>query len=745
MNRIQKFTLQLLALVSPALAVEDPDLLDLSLEELQNIEVTSSTLMAKKSSDVHANLSVVTREMILKRGYRNLVQVLEDIPGFDFATGEDGGGEYTTHSFHRGIGGDNGNSKILIMVNGVIQNFINNNWSTLWTDEMMLFSVKRIEIIQGPGSVIYGSNAVSGIIHFIMDDGLSGSDGLVGYGEGNSRRLDLRTGRAWENASLNLALHYFESDGDEGDRHDPGGYFHGNRVPNLLTQNIDKNGTYTGLDGTGNATVAHPEAGRRLKDGFDTSKKDWSGRFNIGLGPNLDIEGFYWEKQDGLGSYVPGYEYYTNTDNRLYRVHMKGYHLALKGDHQLTESLDLSSNFVHRVTEQSPDTGFHYTYRFHNLAKTYHSFSSQTYLEEIFRKRFDESSTLAVGLKFSVNRKMPQIVSLGSIQDAQFNGTTSSWEDAEAGNGLDIDKNRPVFHSQEFAAYTVYDKMISSRLGLSLGLRFDSNNEEFGEVLSPRVGLNMNWNRHWTTKFMVGEAFRQPSNFEYYDEFRGNPDLDPETVQTLEVQQSYYDTDELLVKLSLFVSRLKDEIQVVNNLYQNTDKGYVRGLVLASDFQASPDLKFFANGIFTEGRDSGESWSEIEHVAEWKGTIGMNSSLFNDALNLNLRGNYVGKTLAPTSNTWMWRHHNGYAPASFRVNATLTFRHLWHNRIQPQLVIRNLFDDDSFRLGRQGGNSDVADHDPTSTMGTDINPDGFIPAYHPQARRCVHLNFKVRF
>ena len=112
----------------------DDDLYDLSLDDLQNIEVTSSSRIEQKSSDVQANLSVITASMIRKRGYQNLVQILEDIPGFDFATGEDGGGEYTTHSIHRGIGGDNGNSRILIMVNGVVQNFINNNWSTLWTN-----------------------------------------------------------------------------------------------------------------------------------------------------------------------------------------------------------------------------------------------------------------------------------------------------------------------------------------------------------------------------------------------------------------------------------------------------------------------------------------------------------------------------------------------------------------------------------------------------------------------------------
>lgn len=49
-------------------------------------------------------------------------------------------------SMNRGIG-DVGNSEILVMVDGIVQNSISFNWSLLWTNENMLIDVERIKII----------------------------------------------------------------------------------------------------------------------------------------------------------------------------------------------------------------------------------------------------------------------------------------------------------------------------------------------------------------------------------------------------------------------------------------------------------------------------------------------------------------------------------------------------------------------------------------------------------------------
>jgi outer membrane receptor for ferrienterochelin and colicin len=138
----------------------------LSLRELSHVKVVTPSMTEQEIKDSPTNIFVISKEMILERGYLNLVEICQDIPGFDFAMFEDGGGEYNTFSKNRGVG-TIGNTNIMIMVDGIIQNEISFNWSLLWNFENMLHDLEHIEIIQGPGSALYGPQAFTGIINFI--------------------------------------------------------------------------------------------------------------------------------------------------------------------------------------------------------------------------------------------------------------------------------------------------------------------------------------------------------------------------------------------------------------------------------------------------------------------------------------------------------------------------------------------------------------------------------------------------
>ena len=59
------------------------DYFALSLEELANIKVITSSRREQSIDDSYANIMVVTKEMIERRGYRNIIEILEDLPGFD--------------------------------------------------------------------------------------------------------------------------------------------------------------------------------------------------------------------------------------------------------------------------------------------------------------------------------------------------------------------------------------------------------------------------------------------------------------------------------------------------------------------------------------------------------------------------------------------------------------------------------------------------------------------------------------
>ncbi len=144
------------------------DIYSYSLKDLAETYISTGSVEEAPVNIAPSNITIITKQMIDERGYQTLVDICQDIPGFDFMMYNDGGGEYPGYSKNRGLG-EIGNPEILIMIDGIVQNNISFNWSLLWTYENMLIDVLKIEIIQGPGSVMYGAQAFTGVINIITN------------------------------------------------------------------------------------------------------------------------------------------------------------------------------------------------------------------------------------------------------------------------------------------------------------------------------------------------------------------------------------------------------------------------------------------------------------------------------------------------------------------------------------------------------------------------------------------------
>jgi len=757
------------AISSQSFAQEDTDVFELDLTQLASLKVVSASRYEQSLYDAPANITVITPKLIERRGYRNLIEVLEDVPGFDFATFEDGGGEYPVHSLSRGIGGDNGNTKILFMVDNIIQNHISFNWSLGWNNQMPLHDIERIEIIQGPGSALYGSNALSGIIHIITKKKQEKDNEIYvkpWIGQHDTKAIDLRYASTFKDLHYSATFRKYDTDGDQGiGRPDPGSYFQNNFEPNVLTQNYNSSGVFE-------TNVANPTAGRALEDGFNNSKDNLGLRANLFyFNPDEEITsgtkeagiGFsYWDKEDGLGSYVPGFEYRTRDPE--YLVHYRNYHIYGKHDYQFKENLLAKSLIWYRANTQEPNTGFTYAYRFNDLKKSYYSSSYQLGLEEQAHFSFGESSKLLIGGRYLNNRKMDQLISLGQIHSGNTNTTTSSWELADQGLGIGLPETEPDIIENEYALYGVLDGDVNRYVSYSLGTRFDYSTE-YKSTINPRAALILNlpvedWKvpvDQWNVKLLGGSAFRAPSIFETRDEFRGNTGLEPEKIITYEIENniqvfSNRDRDyfsDLHLKFNFFLSELKDFISLVPDAsraggerYDNIGKSYIRGVSTRLDLNVMKDLFFYFNYIFLEARDEGGRWDDIEHTAKHKINAGFNWLTLQQHLNINFRLNYVGERKVPITNSFF----NDLAPGYTKANLVLTGKsllkdRLWNIEAEPQLIVKNLFDEDIVGVGRQAGSSDRSAFDPD----TNPNPAGFIPPYHPQPGRTWFFNVKFTY
>lgn len=131
-----------------------------------------SVVTASKSSqsleEATSVMTVVSREDIERSGARTLYELLKRVPGF-FPTRQ----ATWSLSASRGVVSD-GNEHVLLLVDGHAQNSIVGQGFQQQDMLPLLDKVEKIEIIRGPGSVVWGSSAVSGVINIITRDNLTG-------------------------------------------------------------------------------------------------------------------------------------------------------------------------------------------------------------------------------------------------------------------------------------------------------------------------------------------------------------------------------------------------------------------------------------------------------------------------------------------------------------------------------------------------------------------------------------------
>ncbi|MBN1959360.1 MAG: TonB-dependent receptor [Deltaproteobacteria bacterium] len=140
---------------------------NMSLNELLNIAIPEVTTASQKQEQVQAapaTVLVITQNDLRMRGYGYLSEVLRDLP--DMETIDDYWAEVGTLVPVRGVVGNN---KIIVLLNGARLNPPGGEPMMFHRDFSVRYA-KQIEIVYGPGSTMYGQDAISAVINIITKD-----------------------------------------------------------------------------------------------------------------------------------------------------------------------------------------------------------------------------------------------------------------------------------------------------------------------------------------------------------------------------------------------------------------------------------------------------------------------------------------------------------------------------------------------------------------------------------------------
>ena len=202
-----------LATAAPAFAAEPrthlAELADLSLEQLTQLTVTTASRREERLVEAPASIFVITADDIRRSGATSLPEVLRLAPNLQVMRGDTS--QYVVSA--RG-GLTTTANKMLVLIDG--RTIYTPLFSGVFYDAVtvMLEDVDRIEVISGPGSTLWGTNAVNGVINVISKSARQTQGGLVAAAAGDQERgASLRHGTtAGEGGAIRFFGRYYERD-----------------------------------------------------------------------------------------------------------------------------------------------------------------------------------------------------------------------------------------------------------------------------------------------------------------------------------------------------------------------------------------------------------------------------------------------------------------------------------------------------------------------------------------------------
>jgi outer membrane receptor for ferrienterochelin and colicin len=141
------------------------DLLSLDMEALLNVKVTTASKFSEKLSDAPGVMHVITRDELQRYNALTLAEILNHVPGLALTTAS-----FTDRSMVASRGDQTAinSGHILYLINGrPTREVLEGGIASDLLESFPVGILERVEVILGPGSVLYGSNAYSAVVNLI--------------------------------------------------------------------------------------------------------------------------------------------------------------------------------------------------------------------------------------------------------------------------------------------------------------------------------------------------------------------------------------------------------------------------------------------------------------------------------------------------------------------------------------------------------------------------------------------------
>ena len=407
----------------------------------------------QKVNEAPAAVIIITAEQIRKYGYRNFAQILDSAPGL-FTNNDRNYGYLGIRGFNRP--GDYTSRVLLLIDNHRLNDAVFDQGGSGTEMPIDVDLIDRIEIIKGPGSSLYGTNAFFGVVNVITKRGrdIKGAEVSGEASSFNTYRSRLSYGNKFSNGVEMLVSGSFSD--SEGHRELPYPAFASTN--NGIAKDADRDNLY-----------------------YYTGKLSYADFTLTG--------GHQWRKKN-----VPTAAFGTVfNDNRQHTLDERTY-LDLVYQHEFAYQFNVKARLYYD----------RYYYKAH-LPYDYAGTGTPP-----FTLNKDVTEADWWGTELTVTKRLfdQHKVTVGTEYRDQFRLNQSNGDLDPPATYLD-DKRR----SSLIAAYLQDEWAIMNHLVLTAGVRHD-HYSTFGGTTNPRAGLISTWDKT-TVKLLYGQAFRAPNPYEH--------------------------------------------------------------------------------------------------------------------------------------------------------------------------------------------------------------------------------------
>jgi hypothetical protein len=564
------------------------DVADMNLEELMGLTIMTGSLTLHKTSKSPVSLTTITAENIAHTPARDLADLIEIyVPGALFLN-------HTVS--HVGLRGMANNSNYLLLVNGIDNGFKIAHGALLDLSNWDLNDIERIEIIRGPGSVIYGPNALSGIIKITTKTALT-SEGLSVGAESN---LTYRSTGAF------VEMGYQENDFNlygYGSIRYSGGYEDADFF--AINPNTGESGYIDTGQGEGVVPLYGDNQGKpQVKLHLDANLfKEWRLwiRYSNSDRPALFQQRTMVQSVDGVLPY-----WFSGQE---------GVVSALENNHSFNENVTLDSKvsfsskqyydyWITHPDKHYDEGGFNSPYGAGNIIYGYSEsnflFSSMARINQ-----FDNKLKLAVGAEYDYIFFNPPWG-----KDKMYLLSN----DYQTPDGRYIeDMIAKGFETNTISLLGEGNLQLFPAINLLLSARVDKNN--FSKYFfSPRVGLISEVNKKNTTILIWQHSIKSAVFQHVYQLHLNNTMANPEILNSFQVMHNYLPTSNILANISASYNW----IEMIGFVYDRaTIKGYHTPIGKLKYFTIEAEVKYN-----TEKFISGINHSFVKQI-NWKNAPGV--------------------------------------------------------------------------------------------------------------------------